>query len=289
MIINMEKYAAAPPSYASSTRGLPPFPSGSHHKRRITDIPPHLLLDVVYATLPHTPYLDESTVERQRRVLYWISMNLRIVNRAFYIACMHVLRSVYLPAYESLVRPPYTSDPFPLLIPAPSHEQSTLKDLNKPSTTQSSLPAPFPDTLPRETRVFDLFVALKVREDAWADATSLHLERDEAYKDIFNVMQPRARLEDLICMYGVRDGVVSFSGSSRAGTPPAAGTGGPRPIPFTLLSATFSPWRVGIVLTMSNRKKTIVEVQRSSRDESLEKAAKLLVCELRDWAVENWR
>ncbi|KAL1680105.1 hypothetical protein EV122DRAFT_276525 [Schizophyllum commune] len=286
MIVNMEKAAPAPPpSYSAATQGPPPFPSGSHRKRRITDIPPHLLLNIVYATLPQTPYLDESTAERQRRVLYWISMNLRIVNRAFYIACMHVLRSIYLPAYESLVRPPYTSDPFPLLISAPSYEESTSEKHGPPPTSQEALPTPFPDTLPRETRVFDLFIALKVREDAWADATSLHLEREEAYKDIFSVLQPRARLEDLVCKYGVRDGVVSYSGTSRAGTP----TRGIRPIPFRLLSATFSPWRVGLVLTLSSRRKTIVEVQRSSRDESLEKAAKLLVCELREWAAENWR
>ena len=86
---------------------------------------------------------------------------------------MHVLRSIYLPAYESLVRPPYTSDPFPLLISAPSYEESTSEKHGPPSTSQEALPTPFPDTLPRETCVFDLFIALKVREDVWLDDSML--------------------------------------------------------------------------------------------------------------------
>ncbi|TRM62023.1 hypothetical protein BD626DRAFT_499521 [Schizophyllum amplum] len=290
---------AAPPSYSAATSlGQPSQPSGSRiRKLRFAEIPPHLLLNVVYATLPQTPGVDESAVERQRRVLYWMSMNLRLVNRPFYVACMHVLRSIYLRTYERLIRPPYTSDPFPVLSPAPSYEESTsdkppAASLLSPTATSSALLTPFPDTLPRETRVLDQFIALKVREDAWADATSLHLERDEGYKDLFDLMQPRARVEDLICQYAVREGIVSFAGSSR----PASPTGStselsrhPRPIPFRLLTVTFSPWRVGLAITLSSRRKTIVEVQRGARDESLERAAKRVVRELRVWAAENWR
>lgn len=61
----------------------------------------------------------------------------------------------------------------------------------------------------RETRVLDLYIALKVREDVWADESELHLEREESFKDLFDLMQPRARLEDLVRAYGRRDGVVS--------------------------------------------------------------------------------
>ena len=74
---------------------------------------------------------------------------------------MHVLRSTYLPAYSQLVRPPYSSDPFPLhaagISPVP------------PSSPVRSLQ--------RETQVLDLFIALKVREDVWVDDSELHLER----------------------------------------------------------------------------------------------------------------
>ena len=74
---------------------------------------------------------------------------------------MHVLRSTYLPAYAALIRPPYTSDPFPHglsgLSATPSYQSSE-------SATASLLPT---QCMQRETRVLDLFIALKVREDAW--------------------------------------------------------------------------------------------------------------------------
>lgn len=102
---------------------------------------------------------------------------------------MNVLRSIYLPAYDSLIRPPYSSDPFPH-----THSQSS---------PRSSLAS-----LQRETSVLDHFIALKVREDVWIDDSSLHLERDESFTDLFNLMQPRSRLEDLIREYGVSEGVI---------------------------------------------------------------------------------
>ena len=37
--------------------------------------------------------------ERQRKTLYWLATSLRLVCRSLYTACMHVLRSTYLPAY----------------------------------------------------------------------------------------------------------------------------------------------------------------------------------------------
>ena len=75
---------------------------------------------------------------------------------------MHVLRSTYLPAYLSMVRPPYTSDPFPLSSPS----QSSI-------TPQLASPV---NSLQRETQVLDLFLAAKVRDDVWADESELHLE-----------------------------------------------------------------------------------------------------------------
>jgi hypothetical protein len=82
-------------------------------------------------------------------------------------------------AYDSLIRPLYSSDPFPL----------------------SSLASPSPvsgvDTLQRETRVLDFFIALKIHEDIMVDDSSLHLEQGDSFKDLFNFIQPRSRLEDL--------------------------------------------------------------------------------------------
>ncbi|KAH9925642.1 uncharacterized protein BXZ73DRAFT_91072 [Epithele typhae] len=181
MVILDEKALMLPPPPPYGEDGLvgpPPFPALNGAPPSLVTLPPHLLLRIVYETFA------EGRVEKQRKVLYWLTLSLRLVNRAIYIACMHVLRSSYLPAYAALVRSPYTSDPFP-------HAAS--------ATTPAQ----------RETRVLDLFIALKVREDVWTDESELHLEREESFKDLFDLMQPRARLEDLVRLYGVRDGAVA--------------------------------------------------------------------------------
>jgi len=90
---------------------------------------------------------------------------------------MHTLRSTYLGTYLSLVKKPYTSDPFPL--------GSTEASASGPS---SLLPI---QSLHRETEVLDLFIALKAREDVWLDETDLHLKREESFKDLFALMQVR--------------------------------------------------------------------------------------------------
>ncbi|KAI0655671.1 hypothetical protein C8Q70DRAFT_922953 [Cubamyces menziesii] len=243
-----------PPYVEDGPLSPPPFPSQSRAPPTLVTLPPHLLLRIVYDTFSGGP------VKSQRKVLYWLTMSLRLVNRALYIACMHVLRSTYLPAYSALVRPPYTSDPFPLSLP------------DSPYSVQ------------RETRVLDLFIALKVREDVWADESELHLEREESFKDLFDLMQPRARLEDLMRTYGARDGVVSTSsGSSWAN---GASRAASSRIPFSALSVSFSPRAVGLVLTTRERKKTIVQVPRT-REETLEVSARKLVGELRAWVASN--
>ena len=51
--------------------------------------------------------------------------------------------------------------------------------------------------------VLDLFrvIALKVHDDVWTDESEPHLGQPEAFLDLFDLMQPRARLEDLLCAY----------------------------------------------------------------------------------------
>lgn len=211
---------------------------------------------------------------------------------------MHVLRSTYLPAYDSLIRKPYTSDPFPLLSPT-----STSPTTPSPSTSPIQ-------TIQRETSVLDLFIALKVREDVWMDDSELHLEREESFKDLFDLSQPRSRVEDLVRYYGMREGVVCINagGAGAGGIPSPTGsvfgsTNGngssksiskstrpppsPAPIPFSALSISFSSRKVGLVLSsegQGRKKRTIVEVART-RDEKLEVAAKRLVRELRGWLL----
>ncbi|KAH9976886.1 hypothetical protein BGW80DRAFT_1167590 [Lactifluus volemus] len=210
----------ARPNFSSFPQPLhpPPFSASSIPLATISDLPSHLLLHIVHRSFPQAPDKSYNKLERQRKTLHWLTMSLRLVNRAFYIACMHVLRSTYLPSYTSLIRPPYTSDPFPL-------------------TQNLSSDACTPLNRSRETTVLDLFIALKVHDDVWADETELHLGQPEAFRDLFDLMQPRARLEDLL----------------RAQLAPAR-------IDLTAYSVTFASRRVGVV---GPSRRTVVEAERA--------------------------
>ncbi|KAI6013230.1 hypothetical protein EDC04DRAFT_2870846 [Pisolithus marmoratus] len=248
-MVLLDEKAVPPPPYSSSSSAPPPFPTRTS-RQNICSLPPNVLLQIIYMTFPQTP-----NVERQRKTLYWLAYHLRLVNRAFYIACMHILRSTYLPAYSSLIRPPYSSDPFPM------------------SSATSSAPL---DTVQRETRVPGKISS--------ADASELHLGRDELFKDLFDLMQPRSRLEDLVRHYGVREGVVHITSTSAIGS---SSTGIPRqriglPSHFLPSPVSFSPRRVGLTLNSSGRKRTIVEVPRIP-NEKLEVVAKKLVRQLKVW------
>ncbi|TFK27233.1 hypothetical protein FA15DRAFT_586788 [Coprinopsis marcescibilis] len=275
-------HAPASPTFSNPP---PPFsealasPSCSYPGRslKLSSLPPHILLQIVYNTFPTNP---GGLVERQRKSLLWLAKSLRLVNKAFYIACMHVLRSTYLPAYTSLLRPYYSSDPFPST-PVPQVHTNSL------------------NTIQRETPVLDLYIALKVREDVFVDDSELHLEREDMFKDIFDHSQPKARLEDLIRIYGVKEGVITLappgvvtytstsnSSYSSNGTVVARRANQPlpiRPVPFALLSVSFGTRKVGLQLISAETgtKRTIVDVQRMSRDESLEAAAARVVEELK--------
>jgi len=299
MILDEKSMQPPPPYFPAQANGPPPFPH-CRPAMTLSTLPSHLLLQIVHLTFPQTSGIDEGKLERQRKTLYWLSVGLRLVNRALYVASMHILRSTYLPAYDSLVRSPYSSDPFPL----PTSPQSAFTPVN-PTDVRLG-------TIQRETATLDLFIALKVREDVWTDDSELHLERDESFKDLFDLAQPRSRLEDLIRVYGLREGVVSIDGpapsygsgsgnvtpSPTSGVfrnPPARSAKGkqvvrslkPTALPFSSLSVFFSPRKVGLLLgTAGKSKRTIVETERS-RDERLEVTAKRLVRLLVTWLDES--
>jgi len=276
MIILDEKMPGLPPPPPYSPGGNtappafpPPFPYSSREAPTLGTLPPQLLLRIVYLAFPNASYM-----EKQRKTLYWLTISLRMVNRAFYVACMHVLRSTYLQAYASLVHPPYSSDPFPL------QSTATPKPANSPIQIRS---------LQRETQVLDLFIALKVREDVWLDESELHLERDESFRDLFDLMQPRSRTEDLVRGYGLREGVISVDTDGTAAKTlncTSSSRTKQRTVPFSGLSISFSSRRLGLVLTTRERKKTIVEVERA-KDEKLEVGAKKLAKELKLWLSVN--
>jgi len=110
----------------------------------------------------------------------------------------------------------------------------------------------------RETKVLDLFISLKVREDVYMDDTELHLEREESFKDLFDLMQPKGRLEDLVRQYGLRDGVVYLPDQQ-----PMRSSKRPAPLPFASLTVSFSSRKVGLVLSAKATKRTIAEVPRA--------------------------
>ncbi|KAH7882752.1 hypothetical protein F5I97DRAFT_1908128 [Phlebopus sp. FC_14] len=282
MVILDEKYmhTVPPPPYVSAGAvAPPPFLGDRTRAARLSALPPHLLLKIVYMTFPQTPGIDQGRIKRQRKTLCWLSLDLRLVNRSFYIACMHVLRSTYLSAYQSCIRTPYTSDPFPL------------------ASSSTAVGSPL-GTIQRETRVLDLFIALKVHEDVMMDESELHLEREESFKDLFDLMQPRSRLEDLVRCYGVRARVVHIDPPGAAASPSSvsrvnnnsasarstsqgAKLGGQR-VPFSSLSVSFAPRGVGLVLTSTGVKRTIVTVARKEGD-TLEVLAEKLTNQLKVW------
>ncbi|KAE9407119.1 hypothetical protein BT96DRAFT_176882 [Gymnopus androsaceus JB14] len=196
MIIDEKWMHPPPPPYLDYRSPPPPFSEvaessestpNTSSKPTFSTLPSHLLLHVVYSTFPTCDgrYEGETKIERQRMNLYWLETSLRLVNKSLYIACMHILHETYLGAYASLVRPPYTSDP-----------------LSSTAQPGSEL------IVRRELATLDLFIALLAHEDFLLDATSLHLPREEAYKDLFDMVQPRSRLEDLVLEEGVKAGLV---------------------------------------------------------------------------------
>jgi hypothetical protein len=207
MIIDEKMYHPPPPPYFHSPP--PAFSEESSNRNEFekpsfSTLPAHLLLQIVYSTFPQRDgrYEGEGKIERQRRNLHWLETSLRLVNKALFVASMHILRSTYLPAYNSLIRPPYTSDPFSSSV--------------SPTFTADS------GSTRRELVTLDLFIALLAHENVLLDATSLHLPREEAYRDLFDMVQPRSRLEDLTLEEGVKAGLI-YVGNS----PPPA----PVPVP----------------------------------------------------------
>ena len=187
---------------------LPPayLPSHSSPSPRLnlSTLPPHILLQIFHSTFPQSSTIpDHDILELQRKTLYWLSTSLRLVNRALYTACMHILRSTYLHAYQALLKPPYTSDPFPVASGPPAYDT----DISPTTLTLEESPL---QTVQRETLVLDRFITLKVREDVFLDDSSLHIEGDDKFRDLFNLAQPQARLEDLVRICGLREGLITI-------------------------------------------------------------------------------
>ncbi|KAF8208390.1 hypothetical protein K438DRAFT_1961882 [Mycena galopus ATCC 62051] len=132
---------------------------------------------IVYAAFSEAYDIEDA--KEQRKTLSWLAVGLRLVNRVFYTTSMNVLQSIHLPLYDSLIRPLYTSDPFPFA-----------------RLTFALIRAEIP--LSREMDILDLFIALKLREDVTNDS-DLHLSSAEpAFTGLLSLCMAPARLEDLV-------------------------------------------------------------------------------------------
>lgn len=283
MVIINDKLPPPPPYHigarhpaprSSEQSQLPPPPFRSRRTcHSLIELPQHILLQIVYATCP-----DNIDPERLRIRLYWVAMYLRLTSRALYIASMHLLRSTYLPLYIDLVKPPYSSDPFPLNAPAVSQytPTPTIAPSEPLSTTASAFSAPSLQSIQRETAVLDRFLVLKICDDIRADQTELHLGSEDSFADIFDLMQPRSRVEDLLRVFGVQTGVISVAGDSPY-SPVSSRQSRSKKLAFETLSVNFSPRKLSLVQTDHNRRKhTLVEIQRT-KTETLEVSAKRLI------------
>ncbi|KAL5520284.1 hypothetical protein ACEPAG_9497 [Sanghuangporus baumii] len=194
-------------------------------RQRAPNLPSHVLLLIVYSTLPRPGEvrLDRATGVRRResseemavrttRTLYWMAFCLRGVNRGFYLASMHLLRSTFLPHYMQRVRAPYSSDPFPHTSVSPHRTGSERpQQFSNGSSSAERHACAVVGSIQCETEVLDLFILHQLHEDVFADDTSLHTPRPERLSDLFDFMQPRARLIDLVRAYGAGAGLVAFS------------------------------------------------------------------------------
>jgi len=294
-------------SLASSVYSQVSGTSASRQRQRsyrpFSRLPSHLVLYIVYKMLPDAysvdgsgqRYSEEELSRRTTRTLYWMANSLRFVNRTFYMASMHILRSTYLAKYLSLIKKEYTSDPFPLS--------------SQPAKAKGNS---FLSTMQRESHVLDRFLLVQLREEVFSDESSLHLDREDSLRDLFSFMQPRARLEDLLRDFGCNAGLVythtrevpgqrnnpsSSPSTSRhqLALPSTQSTSTTslranitsslhaNAIPFGSISISFSIRRIGIVLSSGGRKRTIVEIPRD-RSETLERCASHLIYELKSWA-----
>jgi hypothetical protein len=157
----------------------------------------------------------------------------------FFVACMHVLRSTYLPLYSLNIKPPYTSDPFPSSNAEVPTYTATPYD---PSTPVSGSFTPANSspllTTQRETAILDKFLLLKLRQDVLTSESTLHLSSthnthssfyydypssrgvshsectDADFNMLFSLLQPTARIEDLVRHYGLQNGSITLAPSS---------------------------------------------------------------------------
>ncbi|WVF73215.1 hypothetical protein IAT40_008034 [Kwoniella sp. CBS 6097] len=194
--------APLPPYTPSSSRqyGRQAQVSGKRGKAGMSSLPIHLIHRILSLTLDQraTPSTYESDPEEERvRRIWALFRGLKGVNRVFWLVSTSILRAMYLESYLSYIKPGYSSDPFPF---DSSHLSDPALDLHLDSSDPSNRSpesSSVYENRGRETAVFDRYIAVKVGEEL-REVESVLSEGSEAVGDIFQRLQPAARVEDLL-------------------------------------------------------------------------------------------
>ncbi|KAI6037860.1 hypothetical protein EDC04DRAFT_2897170 [Pisolithus marmoratus] len=166
---------------------------------------PAYYVSTLSAPPPFPTRLSKHNLERQRKTLYWLANHLTLVNHAFSIG----ITSFDLVAYPQIHLLPS------LLFAVPPH----FSDLFSMTSATSSVPSIPPNT---RHECWTSFIAIKTRGDLFTDASELHLCGDKPPEDLFDLTQPRSRLEDLVRHYGMCEGVVLITSTSAIGSSSSA-------------------------------------------------------------------
>lgn len=233
-----------PPLYS---RALTPPPNTS----RLLALPDHILLQIL-TKLP----------------LPTLSLALRLTNKKLFLLSSHILRNSFLPAYTTKVKMRnHTTDTAGLeitAVDARSGEGATMRP-------------------GREVEVLDLFISACINEAVKALESELFLlpsASTSAERDIFDLLQPKARVEDLIIAYGVQDGIIRSDWRENEMGDSAQVVAGDLAVPLSASTAKLmlpfpsSSSRKGAVVM-----KSVLEVRRRP-DETLEKTAESVLDQL---------
>ncbi|ODN82475.1 hypothetical protein L198_07697 [Cryptococcus wingfieldii CBS 7118] len=228
----------------------------------LTSLPVHLIHRILRLTLDQqatpTRFWSDAEEERVRR-LWALFRALRGVSRVFWIVATSILRAHYLAPFLNLIHPGYSSDPFPF-------ESSHLSDpsLSFDSSAGGSVYA----ERGRETAVFDRFIAVRVGEVLRRVESELS-EGSGAEVDIFQRLQPAARIEDLISTLPPH----FITPTSILPSPPPPNPKRTLPLPQALVSISLTPnWAqvwinaqvqgVGLARKGEGKKEMVLEVRR---------------------------
>ncbi|GAA5910437.1 hypothetical protein JCM6882_007356 [Rhodosporidiobolus microsporus] len=202
------EYKGAPPSYAAARRP-------SHSLSRLERLPPHLL----HLILHHLP-------------LPALVFGLKPASRTLHLHALAVAREWALPLWRAEVeRVGGTTDP---LGEAEGYSQASQEMHDLPAYSTSAVQPSAPPALParsRELAILDLFLVSLARSSALLAASSLFgasndssalsaswgTDESSVRGDLFGLLQPRARGEDLVVRYGRERGVVELLPGAEGG------------------------------------------------------------------------